>query len=552
MLDLLIKNIDIADGSGKPIYRGDVGIKNGKIEYLKKIPQCADSKQSCPSLLSAVSKQEPRSEQSGDFEPAAHIIEGKEDELLTPGFIDTHTHGDLQSVLDPFVRTQLLQGVTYSICGNCGISAAPVSSKNFSMLKDYCRPVLPFDNLDEEWRTWTTFGKYLESVKKRNPVFQNGALVGQGTLRIAVMGMKNRSPSDSELEQMKKLLDDAMTAGALGLSSGLIYIPGVYSGADEMIELCKIVARHNGFYSTHMRSESNNIVEAVKEAIYVAEQSKCKLIISHLKVSGLQNEKYTEEILQLILDARARGVQVICDQYQSNKGSTTLAQLINPVFQSEGSQALVRKLSHAESRQKIIDSLKNDVSYENYLRSLGPEQIIIVSDENNPEFNGLTLKEISDKIELSPEETVCDILLKNKGNALMAVTMCDQSVVDRIFKFPYAAVGSDGIGAGSGKKTHPRAYGNFVHLFQDYVRERKLLPWEEAVRKCTSLPADFIGLTGKGHIEKGYDADFVILNKKNIGTEASFAKPDLPPKGIEHVFIGGKEVVRHGNLVFSE
>lgn len=381
-----------------------------------------------------------------------------------------------------------------SICGNCGISAAPVALQTFEDLKKYCRPVLPFDSFDREWQSWTEFGKYLAAVEKRHPVFQSRALVGHGTLRIAVMGMADRTPQAYELQKMKDLLKQSMQQGALGLSSGLIYVPGVYSKTEELVELCKIVAKYDGIYSTHIRSESGGIVEAVKEAIFIARESGCRLIISHLKVSGLQNEKFTDEIIDLVTDARKNGVKVLCDQYQSNKGSTTLAQLISPEFQADGIKGLLAHLKNPHSRQKIIECLKND------------------------------------------------------GNVLMAVTMCRQQVVDKIFKLPFVAIGSDGIGAGSGIKTHPRAYGNFAHLFQDYVRNRHLVSWQEAVRKCTSLPCSFIGIKNKGLIQQNYDADLVIMDRQTVGTQANFENPFLPPQGIEKVFIKGYEVVDCGQI----
>ena len=250
----------------------------------------------------------------------------------------------------------------------------------------------------------------------------------------------------------------------------------------------------------------------------------------------------------MITDARKNGVKVLCDQYQSNKGSTTLAQLISPEFQADGIKGLLAHLKNPHSRQKIIECLKNDVSYENYLYNLGPEQIIIVANQAFEAFDGKNLKEIAEAMNLSAEETVCRLLEKNDGNFLMAVTMCRQQVVDKIFKLPFVAIGSDGIGAGSGIKTHPRAYGNFAHLFQDYVRNRHLVSWQEAVRKCTSLPCSFIGIKNKGLIQQNYDADLVIMDRQTVGTQANFENPFLPPQGIEKVFIKGYEVVDCGQI----
>ncbi len=518
--DLLIKDIDIADGTGKKIFKGSVGIKNGKIVSVSENP----------------------------FGTASSLRLGKPGEILAPGFIDTHTHGDLQYIADPYVRTQLLQGVTFSICGNCGVSAAPVNPKTFEILRDSCLSILPFPELEEEWKTWTSFKSYFDSIKKHGSVYNTGALVGHGTLRIAVMGVDNRKPTSEELAKMKALLNEALNEGALGLSSGLVYVPSVYSDADEMIELCKIVAEHNGFYATHMRSESNHIIEAVKESIHVAETSGCKLVISHLKVAVPEGEKIANEIFNLINEARERGVKVICDQYLSNKGSTTLSQLIPPKYQSKGIKPLLENLRNPEIKKEIISVMRDGAPYENYLQNLGAEKILVVANEKYPEFNGLSIAEISDKLEIEKEETVCRLLLENDGNVLMAVIMCSQKSVDKICRFLFAAVGSDGIGAGSDKKTHPRAYGNFVHFFEDYVRNRKIISWEEAVRKCTSLPADFLELKNKGHIEEGYDADIVIFDRNEIGTDASFAQPNLPPKGIHSVYLRGLEFVNDGKL----
>lgn len=519
--DLLIKDIDIADGTGKKIFKGSVGIKNGKIVRVSE--NCSGT--------------------------AASVRSGKPEEILAPGFIDTHTHSDLQYIADPYVRTQLLQGVTFSICGNCGVSAAPVNPETFEILRDCSLPILPFPELEEEWKTWTSFKSYINSIKEHGSIYNTGALVGHGTLRIAVMGVDNRKPTSAELEKMKSLLSEALNDGALGLSSGLVYVPSVYSDTEEMIELCKVVAAHNGFYSTHMRSESSHIIEAVKESIQVAEASKCKLVISHLKTAVPEGEKIADEIFSLIINARERGVKVICDQYLSNKGSTTLAQLIPPKYQSEGIKPLLENLRNPETKKEIISVMKDVSAYENYLQSLGADKIIVVANNKYPEFNGLSIAEISTKLGTEKEETVCRLLLENNGNVLMAVIMCSQESVDKICRFPLAAIGSDGIGAGTDKKTHPRAYGNFVHYFEDYVRNRKIISWEEAVRKATSLPADFLNLKNKGHIEENYDADIVIFDRNEIGTDSSFAQPNLPPKGIRNVYLKGVEFVKDGHLV---
>ena len=521
MLDVLIRNIDIADGSGNPIYRGSVAVKDGKIVKI----------------ASAVA------------EEAKTVIEGKDGWVLSPGFIDTHTHSDLLRLVDPTLNPQIVQGVTYDICGNCGISAAPIRPKTFDLLKKYVEPVLPIKGVDEEWSQMTTFSGYFESLKKRNPSIGMGALVGHGTLRIAVMGMDNREPTKEELEEMKAILREAMESGALGLSSGLIYIPGVYSKTEELVELCKVVAEYHGIYATHMRNEGAYVVESVKESIDIARKAGVRLIISHHKISGFENHDLYKETLGLIQKAREEGMNIICDQYLYNYGSTGMSALLPPACQSEGTDGMLKKLKNPAERAEIIQTMKTDLTYENFLKYLGADAVLVVSASETKEYNGKFMDEVARLMGKEPEDAVCELLVQNSGSVLMAVRMCEEDVVEEIFKFPYTCVGSDGIGAGTGQLTHPRAYGNFVRVFETYVRERHIVSLEEAVRKCTSLPADFIGLSTKGHIKEGYDADIVIFDRDKIGTDATFSNPITPPKGIAYVFVGGKLVVKDCKVI---
>jgi len=519
--DVLVKNISIADGTGSPMFTGCVAVQDGKIVKV------------APSI-------------EGE---AQLVIEGNEKQILCPGFFDTHTHGDMQRIFDPYMTTQILQGVTYDVCGNCGISAAPVDPNNFDLLKRYTAPLMPFNQFDEQWATWDTFGKYLDAVKNVGCKIHAHSFVGHGTLRIAAMGMEDRAPTAEEMEVMKSLLREAMEAGALGMSSGLIYAPGVYSTTEELVELCKVVAEFDGVYATHMRNESSHVVESVEEALTVARQAGCKLLVSHHKVSGPANRELYKKTLKLISDARAEGMNVICDQYQSNKGSTTIAALLPPFCQADGTNGLLRQLADPARRAEITNAMRNDDSYENFLKFLGAHSILIVSSEMTPQFNGKYLDEVAATLGMSAEDAVCQLELDNNGIVLMAVVMCEQDVVDEIFKFPYTCIGSDGIGAGTGTRTHPRAVGNMVHMLEDFVRNRKVVTWEEAIRKATSLPADFLNVPDKGRIAEGKDADLVIFDRENVGTDASFENPNVDPRGIDYVFVAGKLVVKDGSVI---
>lgn len=521
MLDLLIRNISIADGSGTPMYTGAVAVKDGKI--VKVAPQIE--------------------------EEAELVIEGNPAQILSPGFFDTHSHNDMLWLFDPKLSTQLLQGVTYDLCGNCGKSLAPVTPENFHILQNYTAPTMPYPDCSEEWIQWTSFEHYLEALKRHGRDRDGGFLIGHGTLRIAVMGMDNRRPTDEEMERMKALLEESMQAGAKGMSSGLIYPPGMFSDTAELIELCKVVAKYDGVYTTHMRNESHHVIESVIEALTIARESGCKLIISHHKMCGDQYAEGYKESYRLITEAQAEGVRVICDQYQSNKGNTTLKTLFPPFSHVGGTQKLLERLRDPEEREKILYGMKNDSSYENFLINLEPQDLIIVNSPECPKYNGMHLGEIAEDMGLGVHECACVLDLINNGKTLMAVRMSQQYVVDEIFKFPFTAIGSDGIGAGSGAPTHPRAVSNQVHMLENYVRERKLVSWEEAIRKCTSLPADFLGETTKGHIAEGYDADIVIFDRNTVGSDASFVNSNVKPRGINYVFVKGKMAVKEGEIL---
>ena len=242
-------------------------------------------------------------------------------------------------------------------------------------------------------------------------------------------------------------------------------------------------------------------------------------------------------------------MEIICDQYLYNYGSTSMSALLPPGCQSEGTVGMLDKLKDSSQRAAIIDAMKNDDSYENFLKYLGADAVLIVSASVTEEYNGKYVDEIAKIMGREPEDCVCELMVQNNGRVLMAVRMCEEDVVEEIFKFPYTCVGSDGIGAGTGELTHPRAYGNFVRVFETYVREKQVVSLEEAVRKCTSLPADFVGLKTKGRIKEGYDADIVIFDRNKIGTDASFANPVTAPRGVNYVFVGGKLIVKDCEVV---
>lgn len=517
MEDVIIRNITIADGTGSPLYRGDVAWKNGVITAA------GDA-----SMLEGQT-----------------VIDAEPGWVLAPGFIDTHTHNDQLVFIDHTQWPQLLQGITTEITGSCGISPFPHTEEHLDELKKYCAQ-LSMETDDEQWHKWATYKGYREDALAHDPLINDLHLVGHGSLRIAAMGMDNRAPSEEEMECMKTLLRGAMEGGAIGLSTGLIYPPGTYADKDELIELCKVIAEYNGVYSTHMRNEGAGILGAIQEAIDIGMSTGCKVLISHHKLMvpdpGLQQAAY-----DLMQNARESGLRLINDQYMYNTGSTTMTALLPPFALQNGIPELVKNLKDTEYQKQIRKVIEEDSSWQNFLMEVDRDTIIIIRADKTPEYQGLSIAEAARRCGVDEIEMLIRIMVENEGNATMVLQFSDMEMVERIFKSPYTAIGSDGIGAGNGHPAHPRAYDNQVRVFSEFVRKRGAVSLEEAVRKCTSLPADFLGIN-KGQIAEGKDADIVIFDPEVIGSKASMAEPICRPDGIEYVFINGTMRVKKGEI----
>jgi N-acyl-D-amino-acid deacylase len=522
MYDIIFKNAWIADGSGKPCFKACVGVKDGKIAKIGEL--CG--------------------------EEAARVIELTEEQVLSPGFFDIHSHNDLLPMIDPNMTPQVLQGVTYDIAGNCGQSFYPVSEdpELAAVLENYTGTLVPMD-LVPYWRQFTSFKKYREHVEAAKPRIRLGHWLGQGSIRIAVMGMQNRNATPEELEKMKAYVREGMENGALGISTGLVYIPGAFTPEEEIVELAKVAAEYGGVYATHIRDECDRVVEAVEEAIRIAKKSGCKLLISHHKIMADYNKEKYHKTLALMDEARASGMTVICDQYLYNYGATLIAALFPPVYQEGGNEALLGRVKDPKAREEMKKVMENDRSYQNYCVISGGEGILIVEGTRTHKYDGKNMAEIAEEMGVPFCEAICRVYEENEGAALIAIRIASEESIEGIWKYPYTAGGSDGIGAGIREKTHPRAYAAFVRIFEEYVRKRHIVSLEEAVRKLTSLPADFLGLKDVGRIQEGCLADIVVFNRNTIGSEASFAKPKVDPTGVDYVFVGGEPVVEYGKIV---
>ena len=516
-MDILIKNVQIIDGTGKPSYKGNVGIFNGKI-VLSNLPSQADQ-----------------------------VIDGA-GKYLAPGFIDAHSHGDMNFgvTMGYSDLCKINQGVTTQVAGQCGDSQAPYGPKQ--------NPVIPPEGMaeshHEKRKTFATFSKYLDYIDQLPKVIHTKMLVGHNTIRTAVMGYEDRAPTAQELEQMKALVADAMENGAVGLSSGLGYVPGTYSTLEEVVELVKVVKEYGGLYASHIRNESKYLIPSLEEAIEVGRQTGVPVQISHLKARGIRNWGTHWKALALIEEARASGLDITCDQYPYNSTMTFLAPCIPNWYFTEGIDHVIELLKDPATREKIRQEMCDPNSdYENLILNAGGwGGVRICNSPNVPEAEGLTMEEYAAKLGKDPFDTYFDIMISNHGlGSAVYHSISDDDILD-IARRPYVMVGSDGIVLGSKEKCHPRGWGTAVRAICLYCKEKGILSLEEVVYKMTGFPAERYSLKGKGKIHEGYDADLVLLDYENLKDRATYDAPYELAEGIDMVFVNGVLSYQNGAL----
>jgi N-acyl-D-amino-acid deacylase len=515
VLDLTLKNGRIVDGTGNPWFFGDVGIKDEVVVDVGRVNQ--------------------RTRKTVD-------VRGQ---VISPGFIDGHCHSDLMVLDDPLSEIKLQQGVTTEVLGNCGMTPAPFTERNLSLLRSYVEPIL--GKTEREW-SWETVESYVNSLLEVRPSENVATYIGHGTLRIAVMGFENRPASTMELDRMKRLLEEGLQAGAVGLSLGLMYAPGSYTSREELAELCSVLPRYDGLLATHIRGEGNSLIPSIEEVIWLAETCGVSLQISHLKAAGRSNWGSVTTAMELVEDARSRGLDVTCDVYPYTAGSTTLTTLLPPWVLEGGVSRVLERLKDPTSRKKIKEELGHEHdSWDNLLASTGWDSVYIssLSKSHGANLEGRHVAEISESRGVEPADCMVDLLLEQDGKVSIVFFHMAGTDVDQVVRWDRSLIASDSL-HDQAEKPHPRLYGTFPHVLAKYVRENRVLTLEEAIRKMTSFPARRFKLGKRGLIAPGYAADLVMFDPDEISDKATYGDPKRFPEGISCVLVNGAIVVESG------
>ncbi len=461
---------------------------------------------------------------------------------VAPGFIDIHTHSDNAAFVPELSRGKIMQGVTTEVIGNCGLSAYPVVPQRADLLKQYVGSL--FGEIEWSWSSLTEFADVSTTL---GIVTNLVPLIGHGAVRIAAMGFDNRPPTLAEMATMKQLIAELMEQGAFGLSSGLIYPPGVYCTAEELVELCRVVRDYNGIYATHMRNESNQVIEAVEEAIAIGRHAHIPVQISHHKAAGKENWGKPKITIPNIKRSREQGVDVDLDVYPYTAGSTLLSATLPPWCHEGGVQEMLRRLRNPEMREKIKHDMEHGIpGWENFAKSTGWDHVFIASAKNNKDIEGKNIAHLALKRGQDPVSTLLDTLLEEEGSVTMVIFTMSEDDVRYIMQQPEAMIGSDGIPETG--KTHPRYYGTFAKVLGHYTRDEKVLTLEEAIRKMTSFPAKKLGLKDRGPLREGAFADVVVFDPQKVADTATYESPSETAIGFSYVFVNGFPVVRNGEF----
>ena len=513
--DVVIRKGTIYDGYGFEPFIGDVAIKGDKVVLIKE-----------------------NISEKGRKEIDAKGL------AVAPGFINMLSWATTSLIKDGRSLSDIKQGVTLEVYGEGG-SMGPLSDSMKQQQQE---------NEEDFKIDWTTLGEYLESLERRGVSTNVASFIGATTLRIHEIGFENRAPTDDELNNMRALVRQAMEEGALGIGSSLIYAPAFYSSTEELIELCKVAAEYGGMYISHMRSESNQLLEALDELITIAEKANIPAEIYHLKAGGIKNHYKMDLVIKKVSEARARGLNITADMYTYIAGATGLNAHMPPWVQEGGYDKWVERLENPTIRSKVKIEMTTDTDdWENLGYLAGPDGVLFAGFKNPDlrKYIGMTLNEVAAETGKHYADVAMDFVIQDGSRVDVVYFLMSEENVKKQIKLPYMSFGSDaGSIAPEGdflkNNPHPRAYGNFARLLGKYVREEKVIPLEEAIYKLTSLSANKLKIKKRGLLKEGYYADVVIFDPNTISDHATFGNPHQLATGMQHVFVNGIQVLNEG------
>ncbi len=519
--DVIIRGGTVYDGSGKPGMMADVAMN-------------ADTLASIGDLKNAVGKKE---------------IDAK-GLAVAPGFINMLSHAEVSLLFDGNSQSDIRQGVTLEVFGEG--SMGPMNDKMKADDEEAMKR-------DPDWAykiDWTTLGQYLEGLERKGVSTNVASFVSAITVRVHELGYANRAPSAEELERMKALVKQAMDEGAMGVTSALIYAPANYASTEELIELSKVAAASGGMYIAHIRSEGNSIFEAVNETIRIAREAKLPAEIYHLKFSGKDNWNKIDSVIAMIDNANREGLKITADMYTYTAGATGLDAAMPPWLQEGGIKEWIKRMQNPVMRKKALQEMRTPTNeWENLMMLAGDfDKVLLMGFTNDSlrrNFTGKTLGQVAKIYGKTPEETAMDLVITDGTRVGTAYFLMTEENVKRQIQLPYISFGSDAessTASGNFLKTptHPRAYGNFSRLLGKYVREEKVIPLEEAVRRLTSLPASNLKIQKRGALVPGYFGDLAIFDPTKIADHATFENPHQYSTGMVHVFVNGTQVLENG------